>query len=39
MNFGSNFTFEEGVVHLIALGIYGVMFFITLIWLWMKGRA
>ena len=38
MNFGNSFTFEEGVVHLAALGIYGVMFFITLIWLRMKGR-
>ena len=34
MNFGNSFTFEEGVVHLVALGIYGILFFITLIWLW-----
>ena len=32
MNFGNSFTFEEGVTHLIAIGIYGILFFITLIW-------
>ena len=34
MNFGNSFTFEEGVTHLIAIGIYGILFFIALIWLW-----
>ena len=38
MNLGNSFTFEEGVVHLVALCIYGILFFITLIWLWIMRK-
>ena len=38
MNFGNSFTFEEGVTHLIAIGIYGILFFITLTWLWISRK-
>ena len=38
MNFGNSFTFEEGVTHSIAIGIYVIMFFITLIWLWITKK-
>ena len=38
MNFGNSFTFEEAVTHSIAIGIYGIMFFIMLIWLWIRKK-
>ena len=38
MNFGNSFTFDEGVTHLIAIGTYGILFFMTLIWLWVWGK-
>ena len=38
MNFGNSFTFEEGVTHLIAISIYGILFVLTLIWLWITKR-
>ena len=38
MSFGNSFTFDEGVANSIAISIYAIMFFITLIWLWIMKK-